>query len=345
MRRRYLLFLSLLLCANARAMVQVSPLTEDAKRADIVVVAKAVQLRRIKVSESYSYELATFELVRIVASREELRTVNDPPDHLDDPPGTPRFCVFRMCRAPYATWKTQDLDVGTPYILALKSLGFYTDGCYGRTNDFRAIPKVSEAWLRKLRKALYGTEGERIAAEGMTLQAAMAHAAKAMDATEKSIQSFAEKSDKAILDYVDLTPWQKARAPDPVFRHLANDRRVLLVQVEGKAWRIGGPGRAYEGMPIDSYSPLIIDAEAGSVLRDLFQKDAPPAVEKLGCRFHTRDLGINAFDFEKALLAEREIETARGKVTVRMHLKTEPGVVGAVSGERTDQEGTKPGDE
>lgn len=160
------LALALLLHASAaRAFIIEPTLAEAAKRADLVVIAKPVKLEPVGVSYSMAYELATFELTRVLASNEsQLRAIGWY--------GRPRICVFRLAKTHEIHFEPQELRLGTPYILVVNRL--VPDGSYSPLSSYYPILPATEENVRAMRQALYGTEEERFAPEELPLDAAEA---------------------------------------------------------------------------------------------------------------------------------------------------------------------------
>src|SRR5438105_7479118 len=166
------LVLVLALRASVASAFIIEPdLADAAKRADLVAVATPVKLVPLPVSYSIAYELATFEVTRVLAS-------SAPYVASLGGNARPRICVFRLAKSDEIHFEPQALTVGAAYILVLQRL--VPDGAYSALSSYYPILPATEENLRGMRKGIYGMEEERFAADDLALDAAEALALRAM---------------------------------------------------------------------------------------------------------------------------------------------------------------------
>ena len=320
-----------LLHSTSRALVPGGLPERNASAADLVVVAKPVELQRVKVADDsgYEYELGNFELVRVVSSVSSEGELEDVGDPWDD---KVVFRVVRICQMDYHLFKKQDLQLGKTYLLVLDYLAPVE--CWAPVHAYMVIPENTEQLLRKVRKAVYGSEEEPLATEALPLPKAIEYAGKVMDTTAANLTRHAKRSDEELYEYLDLVEMASVEnmmwSRDYVFRHLKGDRRLAYVEIEGTLeLRVAGGRRS--SPPHGPYSPLAQDINLGHGL----PKESEVVASAHGCRFYVTWLRVNAFEFDRALLAVRDVETARGKWKIKAYFKIEAGPAGVPKRRRT----------
>ena len=315
------LFFSITHCSTSLALV-ILPTTEQYVRmADVVVVATPLKLETLRVSDRVAYELGIFELNRLLVSSQPgaMRYIGQ-----DD--ALPRFCVLRQYESRAEVFKKQDLTIGKPYILILKGLGM-DEECYAPRYPFMPILEATDTNLKIIRKAIFGTEDEFFPKEGMQLPDAVKHGSAVMDQIYRNIEELAKLGNRAVDEYTYLDCPSQAQSENYLFRQLQKDNRVLAASVSIR-WNPRKGSTRSNGVHTEAYSPIIFDCSHTNpcCLRQGEGSSPPQTVGQ--SEFSTGPACVDPFYFEKILKCIREVDMPLGRVTIRVFLKIEPGIVG-----------------
>lgn len=305
--------------APAQAWVLEGEMYESLSSSDLVAIARPVSLQRMRVGDACVYELVTCELLRVLHAPGGV-------DLADRSGPRPRICVFRQLESDDANFPRQVLVEGRAYLFVLARTE--QDGCYSPRSRYYPLLEADATVLARAQLALFGREGEPLEPTALAEPEAIAQLRGAVANARARVEALAKKSDQELLGILDADG-----VGDALWGGFASDRRVCLIEAEpAQAWKLAHEGDEYEGSFLVPHDPL----RTGQVTPSLEGEE--PLLREEGRAFHRMHLVLDGLQATETTSAVERIETARGPVTLRVHLKSGAGALGAVNARPDERE-------
>lgn len=315
---------ALALAPSSRAFELEPDLWESARTSDLVAIARPVAFQRLRVSPACAWELVTCELERVLFARHAVHPLETAP--------LPRICVLRQLDSDEVPFQRQVLEAGRAYLFVLRDLTQV--GCWAPLSAGHLIPAADPAAVRRMQQALFcegdgegggGGDGERIDPAPLDAAAAEAHLLRVLDGLTERATALAARDDAALVALLASDELGAA-----LYEPLRADRRVLGVEARGE-WTLSANGQVARGALLPAWAPLA-PSNGAEPRRALPALDGrAPLGERAATRFFRIGLDLNGLQETETLAGLRTIETARGPLTLQVHLKTGPGPVGQLT--------------